>query len=84
MPSGTTLCDILFTLRSYPKTFHSVGKFEVLDDLWGISIYEKGKTLTSIISGRCVVSGLFVYHFHFPAHLAGGFTLSDLLDKPWS
>ena len=23
-------------------------------------------------------------HFHFPAQLLGGFTLSDLLDKPWS
>ena len=23
-------------------------------------------------------------HFHFPAQLVGGFTLSDLLDKPWS
>ena len=24
------------------------------------------------------------HHFYFPAHLVGGFTLSDLLDKPWS
>ena len=26
----------------------------------------------------------FFYHFYFPAQLVGGFTLSDLLDKPWS
>ena len=26
----------------------------------------------------------FYYHFYLPAHLVGGFTLSDLLDKPWS
>ena len=26
----------------------------------------------------------FNHHFHFPAQLVGGFTLSDLLDKPWS
>ena len=26
-----------------------------------------------------------IYHyFYFPAQLVGGFTLSDLLDKPWS
>ena len=25
-----------------------------------------------------------VNHFYFPAQLVGGFTLSDLLDKPWS
>ena len=24
------------------------------------------------------------HHFHFPAQLVGGFTLNDLLDKPWS
>ena len=24
------------------------------------------------------------HHFYFPAQLVGGFTLSDLLDKPWS
>ena len=24
------------------------------------------------------------HHFCFPAQLVGGFTLSDLLDKPWS
>ena len=24
------------------------------------------------------------HHFHFPAQLVGRFTLSDLLDKPWS
>ena len=24
------------------------------------------------------------HHFHFPAQLEGGFTLGDLLDKPWS
>ena len=33
-------------------------------------------------------SVLFIYffndHFHFPVQLVGGFTLSDLLDKPWS
>ena len=23
------------------------------------------------------------HHFYFPAQLVGGFTLSDLLDKPW-
>ena len=23
-------------------------------------------------------------HFHFPAQLVGGYTLSDLVDKPWS
>ena len=27
---------------------------------------------------------LFNHHFHFPAHLVVGFTLSDVLDKPWS
>ena len=31
---------------------------------------------------------IFIYffndHFYFPAQLVGGFTLSDLLDKPWS
>ena len=27
---------------------------------------------------------LFSHHFYFPAQLVGGFTLSDLLDKPWS
>ena len=26
----------------------------------------------------------FSYHFYFPAQLVGGFTLSDLVDKPWS
>ena len=26
----------------------------------------------------------FSHHFFFPAQLVGGFTLSDLLDKPWS
>ena len=26
----------------------------------------------------------FLDHFYFPAQLIGGFTLSDLLDKPWS
>ena len=26
----------------------------------------------------------FDHHFYFPAQLVGGFTLSDLLDKPWS
>ena len=26
----------------------------------------------------------FNHHFYFPAQLVGGFTLSDLLDKPWS
>ena len=26
----------------------------------------------------------FSDHFYFPAQLVGGFTLSDLLDKPWS
>ena len=24
------------------------------------------------------------HHFYFPAQLVGGFTLSDLMDKPWS
>ena len=24
------------------------------------------------------------HHFYFPAHLVGGFTVSDHLDKPWS
>ena len=27
---------------------------------------------------------VFDHHFFFPAQLFGGFTLSDLLDKPWS
>ena len=28
---------------------------------------------------------LYFYHqFYFPAQLVGGYTLSDLLDKPWS
>ena len=27
---------------------------------------------------------LFVCKFYFPAQLIGGFSLSDLLDKPWS
>ena len=26
----------------------------------------------------------FNHHFYFPAQLVGGFTLNDLLDKPWS
>ena len=26
----------------------------------------------------------FHHHFYFPAQLVGGFTLSDLQDKPWS
>ena len=26
----------------------------------------------------------FDRHFYFPAQLVGGFTVSDLLDKPWS
>ena len=26
----------------------------------------------------------FYHHFYFPAQLVGSFTLSDLLDKPWS
>ena len=26
----------------------------------------------------------FNHHFYCPAQLVGGFTLSDLLDKPWS
>ena len=26
----------------------------------------------------------FYRHFYFPAQLVGGFTLGDLLDKPWS
>ena len=26
----------------------------------------------------------FNHDFHFPAPLVGGFTLSNLLDKPWS
>ena len=26
----------------------------------------------------------FIYHFHSPAQLVRRFTLSDLLDKPWS
>ena len=26
----------------------------------------------------------FSHYFYFPAQLVGGFTLSDLLDKPWS
>ena len=26
----------------------------------------------------------FYHHFYFPAQLGGGFTLRDLLDKPWS
>ena len=26
----------------------------------------------------------FYHHFYFPAQLVGGFTLSDLLGKPWS
>ena len=26
----------------------------------------------------------FPDHFYFPAQLVGGFTLSDLLEKPWS
>ena len=26
---------------------------------------------------------VFDHHFYFPAQLVGGFTLSDLLDKPW-
>ena len=26
----------------------------------------------------------FFHHFYFPAQLVGGFTLSDLLDRPWS
>ena len=36
-------------------------------------------TISSVCS--CV---FFFYHFSFPAQLVGGFTLSDLLDKPWS
>ena len=27
---------------------------------------------------------LFLHHFYFPAQLVGGFTLSDLLNQPWS
>ena len=26
----------------------------------------------------------FYHHFYFPASLVGGFTLHELLDKPWS
>ena len=29
-------------------------------------------------------ASIFSHHFYFPAKLVGGFTLSDLLDKPWS
>ena len=31
-----------------------------------------------------IFSFFFHHHFYFPAQLVGGFTLSDLLDKPWS
>ena len=27
---------------------------------------------------------IFFNHFYFPAFLVGGFTLNELLDKPWS
>ena len=34
--------------------------------------------------GECLFLFFFNHHFHFPAHLVGGFALKDLLDKPWS
>ena len=33
------------------------------------------------------INSIYIYidhHFYFPAQVVGGFTLSDLLDKPWS
>ena len=27
---------------------------------------------------------VYFHHFYFPSQLVGGFTLSDLLDRPWS
>ena len=32
----------------------------------------------------CFLLGLDVYHYYFQAQLVGGFTLSDLRNKPWS
>ena len=36
------------------------------------------------LANRCFFLFFFYHHFYFPAHLVGDFTLSDLLDKPWS
>ena len=37
----------------------------------------------SIIIGQYYCTSFFCHHFCLPAQLGGGFTLSDLLDKPW-
>ena len=45
-----------------------------------------GKQTYSCTYVRTVLPVFFFFNhqFHFPAQLVGGFTLSELLDKPWS
>ena len=40
--------------------------------------------LVPVILRSIIIPGVFFRHFYFPAQLVGGFTLSDLLDNPWS
>ena len=48
----------------------------------------EGQCTYSFYAACCVVAlhgfFLFFHHLYFPAQLVGGFTISDLLDKPWS
>ena len=54
--------------------------------------YVPGTWYVGVSSSYLVLAGtwyfpfifIFNHHFHFPAQLVGGFTPSDLLDKPWS
>ena len=48
-------------------------------DAFLISVIEKPSTRGIVLFFFC-----FNNHFYFRAQLVGGFTLSDLLDKPWS
>ena len=58
-----------FTVKKYP--FFWTSRFQVLQGMFVQSLAQK-------------LDDLSAEDFYFPAQLVGGFTLSDLVDKPWS
>ena len=73
--------------RVLPSDTHARPNVSVHSDVWAVSQRHAAggivrPTLRVLTRGRR--SSFFLYHFYFPAQLVGGFTLSDLLDKPWS
>ena len=53
------------------KTETTVKSTDVWHDIMPMSVHK-------------YIRGVYNHHFYFPAQLVGGFTLSELLDKPWS